>query len=111
MYRKGDLPKLHCSKISYVRLDVVVVVVMVLRYYCDSGPELNKLFIFQRAEADFVVCKSHLSFSLCLEYLVGISPQGGGGPRQSFLSGLVGGVVWCGVVWSVQCSLSSALHY
>ena len=74
-----------------------VMVVVVLRYYCDSGPELNKLFIFQRAEADFVVCKSHLSFSLCLEYLVGISPQGGGGPGQSFLSGLVGGVVWCGL--------------
>ena len=84
MYRKGDLPKLHCSKISYVRLDVVVVVVViVLRYYCDSGPELNKLFIFQRAEADFVVCKSHLSFSLCLEYLVRISPWGGGGTRCS----------------------------
>ena len=105
MYRKGDLPKLHCSKISYVRLDVVVVAV--LRYYCDSGPELNKLFIFQRAEADFVVCKSHLSFSLCLEYLVGISPQGGGGPRQSFLSGLVGGVAW----WCDLFSAHSPLHY
>ena len=87
----------------------MVVVVVVLRYYCDSSSsELNKLFIFQRAEADFVVCKSHLSFSLCLEYLVGISPQGGAGPGQSFLSGLVGGVV-CGVVCSVLTLLCSAL--
>ena len=88
-------------------LMVLMVLMLVLRYYYDSGPELNKLFIFQRARADFVVCKSHLSFSLCLEYLVGISPQGGGeGQGQSFLSAPVGGVVWC-----VQCSLCSALHY
>ena len=91
----------------------MVVMVMVLRYYCDSSPELNKLFIFQRAEADFVVCKSHLSFSLCLEYLVGISPQGGGGgwggTKFSLRSCWRCDVVWCGVVCSVLTLLCSAL--
>ena len=87
---------------------LVVVVVMVLRYYCYSGPELNKLFIFQRAGADFVVCKSHLSFSLCLEYLVGISPQGGGGGAAIKVFTPVLEEV---VLVYYYLLLSSALHY
>ena len=77
--------------------------------YCDSGPELNKLFIFQRAGADFVVCKSHLSFSLCLEYLVGISPRGEEKVgRDKVFSPVLLEVWWSGLF---QGSLCSALHY